>query len=296
MNNLPLVSIAIITYNQKDYLDECIQSCLKQTYSNYQIIVADDCSSDGTQKMLKEYLKLYPDIFILKLAEKNLGITHNSNAAHFACNGKYVAWMGGDDLMFPDKIDKQVQYMESKPDCTICYHNLDVFDSDTNKTINLFNDKNKINGDIRDSIRLGTFNGACSNLVRREKAPKEGFNTTLPVASDWLYWIDTLANGGTIDYIDEVLGRYRRHSNNITNKSQSITQNEVDHLNTCQIVLSKYPKYYDEVMIRYSLILASLRHKLPYLSTLKSSYLLKPRFKTAIPLILHLVTFGKVKL
>mgnify|MGYP000507135859 CR=1 FL=1 len=98
------------------------------------IVIADDCSIDGTQEMLSEYVLKYPNKFILKLSNINQGITKNSNLAHFACTGKYIAWMGGDDLMFQGKIRKQVNYMEKNPECRICYHNLDVFQSETNKT------------------------------------------------------------------------------------------------------------------------------------------------------------------
>ncbi|ENA5601390.1 glycosyltransferase, partial [Escherichia coli] len=220
-NSYPLVSVAIITYNQKEYLRECIESILLQNYPNLQIVVADDCSSDGTQDLLLRYSQQYPNVFTLKLSEKNLGITANSNLAHFACRGKYIFWMGGDDLMLPGKIAKQVEYMENNPDCTLCYHNLDVFDSATKKNLYYFNHlkKQKINGTIREIIKFRTFNGACSTVVRKDKTPKEGFNELIPIASDWLYWVDTLANGGNIKYIDEVLGKYRRHDNNITKKT-----------------------------------------------------------------------------
>ena len=106
-SNMPLVSVAIITYNQKEYLRECIESILEQDYDNIEIVVSDDCSTDGTQEMLKEYDRKYPNKFVLKLSDKNQGITQNSNLAHFACSGKYIAWMGGDDLMLPEKIKKK---------------------------------------------------------------------------------------------------------------------------------------------------------------------------------------------
>ncbi|MDA3875882.1 MAG: glycosyltransferase family 2 protein, partial [Halothiobacillus sp.] len=183
--NLPLVNVAVITYNQKEFLRECIESILMQDYSNLEIVIADDGSTDGTQDMLREYEQKYPDKFVLKLAEKNRGITANSNAAHFACTGKYIAWMGGDDLMLPQKISKQVAYMEANPDCTICYHDLEVFDSESNKILHYFSKRNKPHqGDVRTSIKYGAFNGACSVMVRAEKTPVRGFNLLLPVASD----------------------------------------------------------------------------------------------------------------
>ena len=294
-SNMPLVSVAIITYNQKEYLRECIESILEQDYDNIEIVVADDCSTDGTQEMLKEYDRKYPNRFVLKLSDKNQGITQNSNLAHFACSGKYIAWMGGDDLMLTEKIRKQVEYMEKNPECTICYHNLDVFQSETNETLYFFNEKRKNEGDVYASIKYGTFNGACSTMVRKDKTPKDGFNELIPVASDWLYWVETLHNGGTINYIDEILGRYRRHENNITNKSKIISQNEVDHLNSCHIILQLDKKYFKTVYFRYSIILRSLRHKFNYTETLLQSLKSNFNLKAFFALVLYLISFKRVK-
>lgn len=294
-NQLPLVSVAIITYNQKEYLKECIESVLEQDYDNIEIVVADDCSTDGTQQMLEEYDRKYPNKFVLKLSDKNQGITKNSNLAHFACSGKYIAWMGGDDLMLPEKIKKQVEYMEKNPECTICYHNLEVFQSETNKTLYYFNEKYKYIGDVYASIKYGTFNGACSTMARKDKTPKHGFNELIPVASDWLYWVESLHNGGTITYIDEILGRYRRHDNNITKKTSNIAQNQIDHLNSCHIILQLDKKYFKAVYFRYSIILRSLRHQLNYtealLQSLKSNFNLKAFFA----LVLYLISLKRVK-
>ncbi len=297
MNEKPLVSVAIITYNQKEYLRECIESVLVQDYPNIEIVVADDASTDGTQDMLRDYDKKYPGKFVLKLANKNQGITANSNLAHFACSGKYIAWMGGDDLMLAGKISRQVEFMESNQNCTICYHNLDVFDSDTGRTIRLFNtNKNIHEGDIRVSIRYGTFNGACSNMIRRSKAPKNGFNNLIPVASDWLYWVETLANGGQIRYIDSVLGKYRRHKSNVTKKTNNINQNELDHLNSCQIILLSYPEYFSQIIEMYSKKLLSLRYKLPYVKAIYKSNCLNCSLKNYVRLFIYFVTFRKIKL
>jgi len=292
----PLVSIAIITYNQKDFLKKCIDSCLTQEYSNFEIIVADDYSTDGTQEMLLSLKKQYPDKFKLSLAKINQGITFNSNAALNLCNGKYIAWMGGDDLMLPNKLERQVKYLESNPHCTICYHNLDVFDSDSDETLFYFNEKVKLSGDVKTAIKCGTFNGACSTMVRASKSPKHGFNTLIPVASDWLYWVDTLANGGTINYIDEILGRYRRHNGNVTKKSSVISQNELDHLVTCQIILKQYPTFTKQALYSYGRLLINLRFKLPYLKAICIGFVLRPRIKVLMGIFVYLLTFGVKKI
>lgn len=295
-NIKPLVSIAIITYNQKEFLKECIESCLAQDYPNLEIVVADDGSTDGTHELLNDYDMQYPGKFILRLSKENQGITKNSNAAHFACKGKYVAWIGGDDLMLPGKISKQVEFMEKNPDCMICYHDLDVFDSETGRNLYSFSEKNKPReGTISVIIKYGVFNGACSTMVRSSSVPSEGYNELLPVASDWCYWIDTLAKGGEIRFLPEILARYRRHPKNVTAIKDRIGQNSLDHLNTCNYILAKYPEYTREALYCYSMNIRYLRKRLPYMTALlfviRSSF----DFKSLFAVMLFIITFGRVK-
>lgn len=296
MKEKPLVSVAIITYNQKEYLKECIESVLEQDYPNIEIVVADDCSTDGTQEMLKAYSEKYPGKFVLKLSETNLGITPNSNVAHFACSGKYIAWIGGDDLMLPNKISKQVEYMENNKDYAICYHDLDVFESDTNKTLYIQSKKVKPrSGTLTEVAKYGCFNGACSTMVVREKTPESGFNLSLPVASDWMYWLDTLKNGGKIGYIDKVLGRYRRHSNNVTNKNNKVGQNQVDHLITCTYLLCRKDILFSDYIRLTTANFIGMRHQLEYGAVLRYSFLNVKSIKSLLALMIYYLSFGKLK-
>ena len=260
--NMPLVSVAIISFNQKQFLRECVDSVLAQDYENIESVVADDGSTDGSQEMLRDYQNRHPDMLVLRLASENRGITANSNAAHFACSGDYIAWMGGDDLMLPGKIRSQVDIMEADSSVSICYHDLDVFESASNETLYLFSEKcAPRTGSFGDVIAYGTFNGACSNMVRRSTTPDHGFDDRLPVASDWKYWMDTLANGGRIHYIDRVLGRYRRHESNVT-RGKGVVSLAVmqDHLMSVSLLLSEYPRYARQLLRRQADVLRGLRN------------------------------------
>jgi glycosyltransferase involved in cell wall biosynthesis len=294
----PLVSIAIITYNQKEFLGECINSCLNQDYTNIEIVIADDGSTDGTHEMLEEYSISYPGKFVLKLSQSNQGITINSNAANFACSGKYIAWMGGDDLMLPGKLSKQVSFMEANLDCAICYHDLDVFENSTNKTLYVFSDKSKpMEGGASASVKYGAFNGACSTMVRRSCTPEKGFEESIPLASDWLYWVETLINGGDIKFIPEILGRYRRHNNNATkNNGTAIGQNTIDHLNSCNFIITHYPQYFKEAIFRYSMNIRSIRKKIPYTSSLLYVFKASLDIKSLFCIFIYILTFKKIKL
>lgn len=296
----PLVSVAIVTYNQKEFLTECIESVLSQDYTNIELVIADDGSTDGTDTMLRYYENKYPGKFIVKLAEKNQGITKNCNLAHFECSGKYIAWTGGDDIMLPGKIRKQVEFMERNPECNICYHNVEIFESETNRVLGYFNtSSNAYEGGIATAIKFGTFNCASSNMVRKKNTPANGFDERIPIASDWLYWVECLNNRGTINYINEILGKYRRHSKSVTSSSSKTTYlNFLDHFNSLSIILFKYPQYGKEVMYRFATVYRDSRHlnNESYYTFLIMSLKMHLNYKAFIMLFVALGTFGYKKI
>ena len=296
--NNPLVSVAIITYNQKDFLKDAIESVLLQNYEPLQIVVGDDGSIDGTHILLLNFQKQYPNKFNLYLGNSNIGVTNNANIVQEKCNGKYIAWLGGDDLMLPTKIQKQVSFLENNPTYNIVYHNLDVFDSNTGKHLyNYNNPKDKYTGDQRNLIKHGTFNGACSSMYRISAAPIPAFNPALPVASDWLYSVNHLAEGGKIGFIDEVLGRYRRHENNVSNSSSPYAkQGIIDTFKTAEILLATYPEQKKNIDYWYSTYYRGRRNE-NYIGNLKKSISYdKLNFKSLGLLFLYILSFKKIKL
>ena len=289
----PLVSVAIVTYNQKEFSKEAIESVLLQDYEPLEIVIGDDGSTDGTHELLQEYRFKYPDKFVLYLGKKNIGLTNNANKVHFACKGKYIAWLGGDDLMLPGKLMKQVTFMEAHPDCNLLYHNLDVFDNETGKTLRLYNSKHdKYTGDVRQLIKHGTFNGACSTMVRRSASPEFGHDSRIPQASDWLYWVEHLVKGGKVYMIDEVLGRYRRHNKNVSSRNSPFSiQGLKDVFNTCSIIIEKYPQFEKEVNYRRSVYYRGIRHD-NYLKYLQLSIKYNHyNYKSLFLMAIHLITF-----
>lgn len=294
----PLVSIAVLSFNNKKYLKECLESIISQDYKNIEIVVGDDASTDGSVELLEEYSKIYNNIKIITHL-KNVGITVNSNDVHFACTGKYISWMGGDDLMLPGKISKQVEYMEKNADCTMTYHDLEVFQSETEEVLYYFNSKFKKDGDVKTQTKYGTFNGACSVMIRRDKAPESGFDTRIPVASDYLFWVETLSNGGKIHYIDEVLGKYRRHYKNVTSKDGTFAkQGLLDHFNSINIIIQKYPHLLNEALYRYASLLLAQRNidKKFYFAFVTSSLKVRVTKNALGACLAYIFSFGKIRL
>ncbi len=121
--------MCVITYNHGEWLRECLQSIVDQvTDFDYEVIVGDDCSTDGTQAILRVFAERYPNIIRPIYQQKNSGGSQNYLDVHAAARGKYVAHIDGDDLMYPGKIAKQVAEFDRDPLLCVCWHRMERFD------------------------------------------------------------------------------------------------------------------------------------------------------------------------
>jgi glycosyltransferase involved in cell wall biosynthesis len=116
--NKPLVSVGMLVYNHGPYVAKAIQSVLMQEVDfEYEIVIADDCSTDNSREIILSYKKRYPDIIKLVFQEHNVGMRLNSDSLRHACTGKYRATLEGDDFwVITDKLKKQVEFLENNPD------------------------------------------------------------------------------------------------------------------------------------------------------------------------------------
>jgi glycosyltransferase involved in cell wall biosynthesis len=124
MENKPLVSIVIPVHNGEKYIKEAIDSCLNQTYENIETIVVDDKSTDNTLQILKEY----GDRITVIPVEKQNGLGNVINIGIRASKGQYIARMDADDVMYPSRISKQVEYLQSNPNCVAVGGQIDIID------------------------------------------------------------------------------------------------------------------------------------------------------------------------
>lgn len=123
-----LVSINCITYNHETYIGDAIESFLNQkTDFDFEILIGEDCSKDGTRKVIEKYVLEYPTKIKLITSNENVGANKNGYRLHQQSLGKYIALCEGDDYWTdPLKLQKQVNYMEQNPHCTLCFHNAKV--------------------------------------------------------------------------------------------------------------------------------------------------------------------------
>ena len=244
----PKVSIIMVTYNHQDYIAEAIESVLGQTYKNIELIVADDGSTDNNPAIINEYAGKHSIIKPI-LAKENQGLAYNLNRALKAVEGQYVAWLDGDDLMFPQKIEKQVKYLNTNLDVIACGHDLELFRSPSGESLGRHSrviSTKKLKGkmDVKSLFDPTFFICPLSAImVRREYIPAHGFDTRLKYATDLLFYIEVFRNG-KLGYIDEVLGKYRRHSKNLTGSDAAEKVGFEERLIMLSIVMARYPELY----------------------------------------------------
>jgi glycosyltransferase involved in cell wall biosynthesis len=125
----PKVSIIMGAYNTEAYMRKAIQSILKQTYENFEFIIIDDCCTDGTMAIVQEYKD--PRIIIVR-NEKNIGLTKSLNIGLAKAKGEYIARMDADDIAMPDRIEEQVQFLQTHPDIGVVGTWADIIDPKDN--------------------------------------------------------------------------------------------------------------------------------------------------------------------
>lgn len=125
MINKPIISIIIPSYNRADTVGQTIDSIIAQKVNaDIEIVIGDDCSTDNAREVLEQYRQKYPDIIRLFLREKNMGLGANWAQCVKDCRGKYICNCDNDDYWHnPNKLQLQLDYMESHPECNICITN-----------------------------------------------------------------------------------------------------------------------------------------------------------------------------
>ena len=127
----PKVSVCVITYNQERYIRKCLQSLVEQqTNFDFEIIVGDDCSTDGTQAVVREFVERYPQLVRALVQECNTGGSRNNLEVHAAARGGYVAHVDGDDYALAGKLQAQADVLDRDPACNAVWHRVDYFDDE----------------------------------------------------------------------------------------------------------------------------------------------------------------------
>lgn len=237
MNMKPLVSIIMPTYNCAEFIEESIISVIKQTYTNWELIIIDDCSTDNTEEVVKKYCKRDSRIKYLKLDE-NSGAAIARNKGIEQAQGKYIAFLDSDDLWMEEKLEKQISFMEQNKYNFTCTNYIQI------------DEKGKENGVIIKVKKKVDYNGvllSCpignSTVVYNAEELGKFEVPNIRKRNDDALWLQILKKEKYAYGLDEVLVKYRIRSN-------SLSSNKFD--------LIKYHWYLYREIEKLSIIRSSL--------------------------------------
>ncbi len=208
MNPNPLISVCIITYNQEKFIEKCLQGTTQQkTDFSYEIVIGEDHSTDKTASICTQYLQTYPELIKLHRRQENLGMIENWIQTLRSCSGKYVAVCEGDDYWTdPLKLQKQVSFLETHPEFSICFHKVMLLQG-SKLTDDWITNPPKDESDIYDLIEHRNYIHTPSVVFRNNiQLPPPYFYS--PVADYFLYMLLT-QDGSKIKYMNEVMAVYR---------------------------------------------------------------------------------------
>ena len=210
INEELMFSVEVTTYNQKEYIGQTLQSIIDQEHNyKYEILVSDDCSTDGTQDVIKEFQKKYPDIIKPRYNEKNLGAMKNYYTNIERAQGKYLMGCGGDDYWLPGKVQKQISFMEKNPGFGLCYSRARIY-----KEFEQIYDgyTGSVYADKNDILLKGNCVSALTTCVRMDLF-KKYLNEVHPQNKEWLmedYPFNIYAFFESyVYYMSEPMGVYR---------------------------------------------------------------------------------------
>ncbi|OQB29167.1 MAG: putative glycosyltransferase EpsE [Bacteroidetes bacterium ADurb.Bin174] len=216
----PRVSILMPVYNNGDYVAEAIESMLCQTFTDFELIVLDDCSTDHSREVIESFTDKR---IIYNRNEKNIGLANNLNIGLDLSRGEFIARMDGDDISLPERLQIQVDFLDNNPDIDLCSCGLEKFGKETDIWI-----RDRDPEQIKITMMFFPPVLHATSVWRREKFERYGlrYNQDAFPAEDYDLWSRAifyckLAN------IPQVLYKYRIHGVQVTKMDDRVETKDV---------------------------------------------------------------------
>lgn len=218
----PKLSVAVLTYKHEQYVAQALDGIfMQQVDFDYEVVIADDCSPDGTRAIIEQYRAKYPDKIRTVFPTHNLGMWENVLGLYNALEGEYYAFVEGDDYWTdPNKLQMQMDFMESHPDYVCCFHNAAVIRDGGTKnelSFNRYPEKpvNETTG-LPDLLMDGNYvptSGIMMRNVFKGNYPREiaDRNVLCDTMNHFLH-----ASKGKYHYINKDMSVYRLHPGGVT--------------------------------------------------------------------------------
>jgi len=215
MNPEPLVSIIMPCYNAERFLKKAIESMLNQTFTDFEFIIIDDCSTDRSAAIIHEYIKDDPRIRYIK-NDKNRGVASSLNIGINNSNGKFIARMDADDISAPERLKKQIEHMKNNPDCVACGSDIIII----NEHGSIIGSRKYLysNKTIKKNIHRASCFAHPTVIIRAETLRNNGllYSISLPWVEDFDLWFK-LSEHGEFSNLEESLLYYRLSSSSVKN-------------------------------------------------------------------------------
>ncbi len=201
------VSVIIPCYNAEVFIEQTIASVLNQTYADFQLVIVNDGSTDGTGQVVRQF----NDPRIVYHAQTNVGVADARNKGMALATGKYIAFLDADDLYFRDNLAEKVHFLSNNPEIPVVHAQEVKFASVSGRSIEVITGKG---GWVLTNLleMSGTVIHSPSSVVMtKELADRlRGFDSRLSTSADWEYWV-RIALQAPIGFIRKPLTGYRVH-------------------------------------------------------------------------------------
>ena len=211
-----LVSVITPSYNSEEFIGSTINSVINQSYSNWELIIVDDCSSDETVSLIKEFVKKDNRVKLF-VNDINSGAGHSRNVGLEMSKGRFIAFLDSDDLWLKDKLKEQVDFMLKK-NITISFTSYGLIDENGNKLNKTIKSVPKV--DYKEVLK-NTIIGMSTSMIDTTIVGKNFRLIDLRTRQDLYLWITLLKRGHLAYGLKSVLASYRVRTN-------SISSNKID--------------------------------------------------------------------
>lgn len=225
MNN-PLVSVPVITYNSSEYIIEGLESIKAQTYKNIELIISDDCSTDNTVELCRDWLEKNKDHFVhveLVTSDKNTGVAGNCNRALRVCQGEWIRGLSGDDKFLPFTIQGYIDYISEHNEVNICFAPFEFYGKNKNfvnetskKYESLYEDIKKDLHQQQELILKKMFIPGPGIFFKKKIWEKvNGYDENYPFAEEYPFFDKVILGGERIYFVPKKLYLYQIDENSL---------------------------------------------------------------------------------
>lgn len=210
-----MISIVLPVYNGEKYLRESLDSVLKQTVSDWELIIVDDCSTDDSLKIAKEYAAKDSRIQVIH-NEKNSKLPHSLNIGFAATKGEYLTWTSDDNHFLPQALEKMRDYLEQHKDIPLMCARMYTIDDDGEKLVSKAFPNAEFPSFDSGSLFSWCSIGACFMYRRCVLEGVGEYDEALFGTEDYDYWLRIYEHYNKIGYIPDFLYEYRYHKKSLT--------------------------------------------------------------------------------